>query len=78
MASFRVVDARLNTQVPPDVTVEASSPEGAAKSALGLDLVRSGQKEDLAARVYWSDKGQPMRMVRLYLRVQDRLNHRGA
>ena len=77
MASFRVVDARLNTQAS-DVTAEASSPEGAARSALGLDLVRSGQKEDLAARVYWSDKGQPMRMVRLYLRVQDRLNHRGA
>ena len=44
MGSFRVVDARMSTPVPLDVTVEASSPEEAAQIALNLDLVRSGQK----------------------------------
>ena len=74
MGSFRVVDARMSTQAPVDVTVEASSPEEAAQLALNLELVRSGQKQDLTARVCWADKGLPMRMVRLYSRVQNRVD----
>ena len=55
--SFRVVDLR------------ARSPEEAAREALGIELVRSGAKRDIAAKVYWQPVGQPLTMVRLYSKV---------
>jgi len=62
---YRVVDAR-GTTVQAEHLVDASTPEAAAKSAFGLDLVRSGRIRDLVARIYWQPAGSPKNMVRLY------------
>ena len=65
--NFRVVDLRPQGK---EVTVEgASSPEDAARKALGIDVVRSGAKKDLVAKVYWQPMEQPLTMVRLYAKV---------
>ena len=56
-----------------DLVVEgASSPEDAARKALGVEVVRSGSKRDLIAKVYWQPLGQPLTMVRLYTKIGDR------
>ncbi|HEY0031871.1 MAG TPA: hypothetical protein VGB81_01250 [Devosia sp.] len=71
--AYRVVDLRPEPKNPEDVIIEgARTPEDAAREALGLRLIRSGSKRDLAARVYWQHVGQPMNMVRLYTKVVDR------
>jgi hypothetical protein len=68
--SYRVLDMRTEMTSPAELTVaRARSPEDAARQALGLDLVRSGHRRDLIARVYWQPEGQPVTMVRLYRRV---------
>lgn len=65
--NFRVVDLRPQGK---EVTVEgASSPEDAARKALGIDVVRSGAKKDLVAKVYWQPMEQPLTMVRMYAKV---------
>ncbi len=71
--AYRVVDLRADPDNPEDLIVEgARTPEDAAREALGLKLIRSGSRRDLAARVYWQHSGQPMNMVRLYTKVTDR------
>lgn len=50
----------------------ARSPEDAARLAIGEILVRSGRQEDLRAKVYFQHPDQPMSMVRLYRRQEDR------
>jgi hypothetical protein len=68
--TYRVVDVRDDIIDPKEIIITgARSPEDAARQALDVDLVRSGQRKDLAARVYWQSLGQPMNMVRLYRRV---------
>ena len=70
---FRVVDLRAGTEAPTEVLIDkARSPEEAARLATGEVLVRSGRRNDLRARVYFQQPGQPMTMVRLYQRVEDR------
>lgn len=67
---YRVVDMRTPTTEPAEITIEgARSPEDAARQALGIDVMRSGPRKDIAARVYWQPPGQPMTMVRLYGRA---------
>ena len=64
---FRVVDLRPQGK---EVVIEgASSPEDAARQALGIDVVRSGAKKDLVAKVYWQPMEQPLTMVRMYSKV---------
>lgn len=71
--AYRVVDLRIDPSNGGDVIIEgARTPEDAAREALGLKLIRSGSKRDLAARVYWQHSGQPLNMVRLYTKVTDR------
>jgi hypothetical protein len=65
---FRVVDVRTQAER----TVQSGSPENAAREVLEQDVVRSGQPRDLIARVYWQEGENPMNMVRLYQRVEDR------
>lgn len=66
MPKFRVVDLRTKT-IEPDQTVDASTPEAAAASALGEKAIRGGQNlKRLICRVYWPDKSGQMNMVRLY------------
>jgi hypothetical protein len=72
MNEYRVIDLQTETVDPEPKTVAASSPEKAAELALGLTLIRSGAKKDLRARVYFQHPGQPMSMVRLYSKVEDR------
>ena len=67
---FRVIDLRSDVIEPEPLIVQgARSPELAAQSVLGEELVRSGAKKDLVARVYWTSPGQPTSMVRLYSKV---------
>jgi hypothetical protein len=74
--SYRVVDLRSPDTESLDIMIEgARSPEDAVRQALGLEVVRSGAKRDLVARVYWQTMGQPVNMVRLYSRAIDR--HQG-
>lgn len=71
--SYRVIDLRLAAPDPAtaeEIIVEgAKSPEAAARQALGVELVRSGSRKDLAARVYWQLTPEATNMVRLYTRV---------
>jgi hypothetical protein len=68
--TYRVVDLRTNIIAPTETTVTtARSPEDAVRQVLGLEVVRSGHRKDLVARVYWQPVGQPVTMVRLYGRV---------
>lgn len=69
MAKYRIIDVTIDR---PEVFVEAKSPEAAALTALGIELVRSGSRQALRARVYWQNNaGDPMNMVRLYGKVAD-------
>lgn len=66
---YRVVDLSTGSIDPEQRLVKASSPENAALEILGHELVRSGAKKDLAARVYWAETNGPTNMVRLYRKV---------
>jgi hypothetical protein len=71
--SFRVVDLRNDAlMVDTDIIVEGvQSPEAAARDVLGIQVVRSGAKRDLVAKVYWQPIGQPLTMVRLYAKSEE-------
>lgn len=72
MNQYRVIDLQTEVVDPEPKTVTAASPEAAAEMVLGLLLVRSGAKKDLRARVYFQNSGQPVSMVRLYLKAPGR------
>ena len=72
MPQYRVIDLQVEAIDPNETIVEARSPEAAALDALGAELVRSGTKAELRARVYFQYPGQPLSMVRLYAKVTDR------
>ena len=67
--SYRVVDLSGNLIEPAERLVSANSPEAAASQVLEMELVRSGAKGDLMARVYWQVPGHALNMVRLYRKV---------
>ena len=68
--TYRVIDVRTDVIDSAEITISgARSPEDAVRHALGLEVVRSGHRKDLVARVYWQPTGQPVTMVRLYTRV---------
>jgi hypothetical protein len=69
MPQYRVIDLQPGTIDPNEAIVEAGSPEAAAREVLGAELVRSGTKAELRARVYFQYPGQPLSMVRLYAKV---------
>jgi hypothetical protein len=70
---FEVVDLRDTLIVPTTVVEEATSPEDAARIALGIDVTRSGAREDLVARVYWQARlSGPRNMVRLFAKSSAR------
>ena len=77
MTEYQVID--LNTSVIDLIpkTVVASSPEQAAELALGLQLVRSGAKSDLRARVYCQQPEQAVSLVRLYQKAADQTENVG-
>lgn len=70
MTEYRVIDLRSAVIEPEAVLVDATSPENAAETILGIKLVRSGAKAQLCARVYWQNPSQPTNMVRLYSEVE--------
>lgn len=78
MHAFRVIDLKLAPNNPAEFVVQAITPERAAKAALGVDLVRSGAKQNLRARVYFQHPGQSLSMVRLYTKVEDRSSARAS
>lgn len=71
--SFRVVDLRQDALlIDTDIIVEGvQSPEAAVRNVLGIQVVRSGAKRDLVAKVYWQPIGQPLTMVRLYAKTDE-------
>lgn len=69
--SFRVIDLRQAGPEVIDAIIESASPEEAARKALGIEVVRSGSRRDLVAKVYWQPIGQPLTMVRLYAKIDD-------
>ena len=66
---YRVIDLASSTVSPDERIVLSTRPERAALEALGVEVVRSGAKRDLRARVYFQHPGQPLSMVRLYSKV---------
>jgi hypothetical protein len=73
MTSYRVIDLRADANPAAEIIIEdAHSPEDAARKALGRELVRSGRRSDVRARVYFQHPGQPISMVRLYDKAEDR------
>lgn len=69
--AYRVVDLTTVVIDPVDTIIEGvSSPEDAARQVMGIDVVRSGVRKDLVARVYWQALGHPVTMVRLYRRLE--------
>jgi hypothetical protein len=69
--TYRVIDLRNAAEPPAEIRVTgAKTPEDAALRALGLQLVRSGRKAALVARVYWKNGDQPTNMVRLYCKSE--------
>lgn len=67
---FEVIDVRT-TVIAASIIVEgASSPEDAARKALGIEVVRSGAAEAIVARVYWqASLGSPKSMIQVYKKV---------
>lgn len=66
---YRVIDLSSLIIEPDELIVHSTSPERAVMEALGIEVVRSGAKRDLCARVYFQHPGQPVSMVRLYRKV---------
>jgi hypothetical protein len=66
---YRVVDLRQDPAATDGVAIGASSPEAAALRVLGIELVRSGARNELAAKVYWQIDDHPVNMVRLYHKI---------
>ena len=69
--SFRVMDLRQADPEAIDAIIDGASPEEAARKVLGIEVVRSGSKRDLVAKVYWQPVGQPLTMVRLYAKIDN-------
>jgi hypothetical protein len=72
VVQYRVVDVRSD-EAEELIVTKARSPEDAAFQAIGEMLVRSGRRNELRARVYFQESHQPVTMVRLYRRVEDRV-----
>lgn len=72
MVEYRIIDLQVEAINPDEIVVCASSPERAVREALGIEVVRSGSRRDLRARVYFQHPGQPLSMVRLYTKAQPR------
>jgi hypothetical protein len=72
---FKVVNVRpIHDNAEEIIVSKVATPELAAKSALGMNLMRSGKPGDLQARVYFIDPTGSLNMVRLYRRLgADRL-----
>lgn len=68
---YRVIDLANSAIDPDERVVQSTSPERAVLEALGVEVVRSGSKQDLRARVYVQHPGQPVSMVRLYAKVDN-------
>lgn len=69
---FHVIDLHIEGADPEPKIVLARTAEKAAALVLGVELVRSGHRRDLRAKVYYQPSGQPTTMVRLYTKVADR------
>lgn len=72
MIEYRIIDLQIEAIDPEEIVVCASSPERAVRDALGIEVVRSGSRRDLRARVYFQHPGQPASMVRLYTKADAR------
>lgn len=70
--TFRVIDLRTDVIRLDEQTVsDVSSPEEAARKALGIELEQAGRRrKKLQARVYYHPPGEPLTVVRLYERVE--------
>lgn len=71
MPEYRVVDLRNPAIDKQEHLIPAKTPEAAARDLLGIEVVRSGPRQNLVARAYWQYPDQPLSMVRLYRRNDD-------
>lgn len=72
MKTFRVVSIDADGENGNAHIVRAATPESAAASGLGLDVVRGASKRAKpVAKVYWQDGPHQTNMVRLYARISD-------
>ena len=69
--TYRVVDL-VRSEATPIEVIGVRSAAAAARQALGMDLVRSGNPRNLQAKVYYRNAYGVMTMVRLYRKVDDR------
>jgi hypothetical protein len=70
MKTFKVVELDVAGQMGAVHIVQASTPEAAAATSLGLDVVRGSSKSARpVVKVYWDDGQQQTNMVRLYARL---------
>jgi len=75
--TFRVVPIVEESQAGPSQIIEASTPEAAAKLALGIEVVRGSSKyAKPIAKVYWEGGPQQTNMIRFYART-GRVDHQG-
>ncbi len=70
MKTYRVIDLRQESA--PETAIHAHTPEAAASSVLGVEVVRGGNRRALVAKVY-SDSDSGLSMVRLYSRAEGRI-----
>lgn len=76
VTTYEVIDLRGSVIEEKKQHVEGvKSPEAAVARSLGLDVVRSGAKKDLVARVYWQIPGHPINVVRFYTRLDPERRH---
>lgn len=69
MTEYSIIDLHNILTSSDGVVVEATSPEKAAAALFGEELVRSGARRELRAKVYFQHPGQVRSMVRLYQKV---------
>ncbi|WEK03364.1 MAG: hypothetical protein P0Y65_14325 [Candidatus Devosia phytovorans] len=69
MQQYRVINMSGTRIEGAAKVVTAASPEKAAALLLGEMLVRDGNPENLRARVYVAEDGQPMQTVSLFRKV---------
>jgi len=69
LKKFRVIDLRQSVET--ETYVVADTPDAAAHQALGIEVVRGGNRRTLVAKVY-SETESGLSMVRLYARAAGR------
>lgn len=66
MRTYRVVDLRQESQS--ELPIDAPTAEVAARTVLGIDVVRGGKNRPVVAKVYYDSGPGHLNVVRFYAR----------